>query len=135
MKFKILYLALVSISLLAHGDNESAISELNVELVPIYESLIADGDSTELIGKHLDLSLNLKHASHRHLLFLDTQIVVDEYTKYYLVKWKFDPGDVEVLLGKSDIQCRVTGRIIEVIKGTTSPGMPYVVAELLRVEI
>ena len=101
MKYTLLYLVLISVTLLSHGDNESEISELNVELLPIYESLIADGNSTELVGKRFDLSLNLKYSSEKHILFSDTQIVVDKDTKYYLVKWKFNPDDIQVILGKS----------------------------------
>lgn len=69
------------------------------------------------------------------MLFFDTLIVIDEDTKNYLIKWKFDQDDIQALLGKSEVKCRVAGKIIEVIKGATSPGMPYVVAEVVRVEI
>jgi len=75
----------------------------------------------------------LNFSSGKHLLFSDTQIIVDDETKYYLVKWKFNPDDTRAILGKSDVRCKVQGRIVEVIKGSTSPGMPYVVAELTSV--
>jgi hypothetical protein len=121
--------------LAAHAGNELDISELNPDLLPIYENLIADGESTELVGKRLNLSLKLKYSSERHLLFSDTQVTVDNETKYYLIKWKFNPNDIEEILGKSDVKCTIQGRIIEVIKGAISPGMPYVVVELESVEL
>ncbi len=134
MKAQIFFLTFLLIPLAVHGGNESAVSELNSDLVPIYESLIADGQSTELVGKLLELTLHLTYSSERHLLFSDTQIVVDPETKYYLIKWKFGQNDIKAILGKSNVKCKVKGRIIEVIKGATSPGMPYVVAELISVE-
>lgn len=135
MKVHILFLAFLFASLVAHAGNELAISGLNPDLLPIYESLIADGESTELVGKRLKLTLKLKYSSEKHLLFSDTQVTVDKETKYYLIKWKFNPNVIEEILGKSDVKCTIQGKIIEVIKGTVSPGMPYVVAELESVEL
>ena len=135
MKSHVLSLAFFLITLAAHAGNDLAISGLNPDLLPIYESLVADGESTELVGRQLKLTLKLKFSSERYLLFSDTQITVDTETKYYLIKWKFDPNDIEDILGKSDVNCTIQGRIIEVIKGATSPGMPYVVAELESVEL
>jgi hypothetical protein len=128
-------LVVLLVSLTAYGEGGSAVSELNADLVPIYESLMKEGRPTNLIGKRLDLTLTLKYASDRHLLFTDTQVVVDKDTKYYLIKWKFRPDDVQALLGKSSVRCKVNGRIVEVIKGPTSPGMPYIVVELMSVEL
>ena len=135
MKTSSVILAILLISVSAHGDYESAISELDADLVPIYESLMAEGHPTNLIGMPLKLTLNLRHASDRYLLFTDTQIIVDKDTKYYLVKWKFEPDDVKTLFGRSNLTCKVNGRIVEVIKGATSPNMPYVVVELVSVEL
>jgi hypothetical protein len=129
----ILIFLLISVD--AFGEYESAISELNADLVPIYESLMTEGQSTDLVGKHLELNLNLKHSSDRYLLFTDTRIVLDKDTKYYLIKWKFRPNDVKALFGKSNVKCKVKGRIVEVIKGATSPRMPYVIVEVVSVEL
>ena len=104
--------------------------ELNADLVPIYEHLLADGQPTKLIWKIVDLTLKLKFSSDKHLLFSDTQIMVDKNTKYYLIKWKYNPTDFKTIIGKSNIECRVKAKIIEVVKGATSPNMPYIVAEL-----
>ena len=128
-------LSVLLVSLAAYAGPGSAISELNADLVPIYESLVKEERPTSLVGRRLNLTLTLKYASDRYLLFTDTQVVVDKDTKYYLVKWKFRPDDVKALLGKSNVKCKVNGRIVEVIKGPTSPGMPYIVVELLSVEL
>ncbi len=121
--------------MVANGGDENAISELNAALVPVYGRLLEDGKATDLIGKDLDLTLVLKYASDRHLLFSDTQIIVDRDTKYYLIKWKFRKSDVEDVIGKSNVKCRVRGTIVDVIKGATSPRMPYIVVELVTIEI
>ena len=134
MKTLIVILTLIFLSTMTHGGNESSVMELNADLVPIYESLIADGQPTELIGKILELTLKLKFSSDKYLLFSDTQIMVDKNTKYYLIKWKYNPIDIKAIIGKSNIECKVKARIIEVVKGATSPNMPYIVAELLSVE-
>ncbi len=128
-------LAFFLIGVEVYAGSEPAGSELNPDLVPIYESLVAEGSSTELVGKRLELTLKLRHASDRYLLFTDTQVVVNKESKYYLIKWKFKPDQVKEILGKSNIVCRVKGRIVEVVKGATSPGMPYVIAELISVEL
>ena len=135
MKTLSLILTFLLISMATQGEDESAVSELNADLVSIYESLITEGQPTDLVGKPLKLTLNLKFSSDRHLLFSDTQIIVDKDTKYYLIKWKFRPEDIKALLGKSNVKCKVTGRIVEVIKGVTSPRMPYIVVELASVEL
>lgn len=119
----------------AYGGNKLATSRLNADLLPLYESLTAAGPSTKLVGKRLELTLKLRHASDRYLLFTDTQIVVDKHTRYYLIKWKFKADDVKALLGKSNVMCKVKGTIVEVIKGATSPRMPYVVVELASAEL
>jgi hypothetical protein len=127
-------LILLSISAAVYGEYDSAISDLNADLVPIYEQLMAEGRPMDLVGRRLDLSLNLKYSSDRLLLFTDTQIAIDRDTKYYLIKWKFKPNDIKPLLGKSNVGCNVKGRIVEVIKGKMSPGMPYIVVELESIE-
>ena len=134
MKTLIVILTLIFLSTMTHGGNKSSVMELNADLVPIYESLIADGQPTELIGKILELTLTLKFSSDKYLLFSDTQIIIDKNTKYYLIKWKYNPNDIKAIVGKSNIECKVKARIIEVVKGATSPNMPYIVAELLSVE-
>ena len=135
MKYHFRWLTFILFASIVHADDEIAIAGLHPGLVPIYESLIADGSSTALIGKSLELTFKLKFASEKYLLFWDTQITVDNQTKYYLIKWKFDPGDIEGILGMSNVECTIQGKIIEVVKGSTSPNMPYVIVEVESVEL
>jgi len=135
MKVFISVLIFLSIPMNAQADYESAIAQLNSELVPIYESLMTEGQQADLVGKRLNLRLNLKHASDRFLLFTDTQVVLDKDTKYYLIKWKFRSNDVKDFLGKTNVICKVKGSIVEVVMGATSPRMPYVVVELISIEL
>jgi len=135
MKIKIALVLFTLIPLVAHGDIAAEAKYLNPALAPIYNSLMADDDSSNLVGTVLDLSLNLKHASEKYLLFYDTQIVVDQQTRYYLIKWKFSSDDIKAIQGKTDVTCRVKGKIIDVVQGATSPGMPYIIVELLSVEL
>ena len=114
--------------------DDLAISRLNPDLVPLYDSLLAEGQGAELIGKPLQLRLNLKHASDRLLLFTDTQIVPDKDTRYYLIKWRFRPNNLSGLAGKRNVVCKVRGRIVEIVSGAPAPRMPYIIAELLSVE-
>jgi len=135
MKALIFQLIFFLLPLTAHSGNTLASSNLNADLIPIYESLLTEGQPTELVGKLLELNLKLKFSSEAYLLFTDTQIIVDKDTKYYFIKWKFNPNDIKAIVGKSNVKCKVKARIIEVIKGATSPGMPYIVAELINVEL
>ena len=125
----------LSIFVKAFAAHESAVSRLNAGLVPIYESLVTDGQASKLVGKQLELNLSLKHASDRFLLFTDTQIVLDKNTKYYLIKWEYETNDIRELVGKSDVVCKVKGRIVDVVSGVKASGMPYIIVELISVEI
>jgi len=135
MKITILLWALIFIPFAAHGDFASETQYLNPALVPIYKSLVANDEASNLEGTFLDLTLKLKHASEKHLLFYDTQIAVDQETRYYLIKWKFSMDDIKAILDKTNVTCRVKGKIVEVVKGATTPGMPYIVVELSGVEL
>jgi hypothetical protein len=135
MKTKLLIFILLLISVATYGDSKAATEDLHPSLIPIYEKLISEKQSRQLVGTPLSLTLTLKLSSEKHLLFHNTRITVDEMTKYYLIKWKFNAKDVEGIIGKADIPCRVKGRISEVVKGITTPGMPYVVVELLSIEL
>ena len=122
-------------SVATYGGSVTAIQNLHHDLIHIYEKLNSDKQSQELVGTPLSLTLELKQSSEKKLLFHDTQVIIDEETKYYLIKWKFNPNDIEPIIGKANVTCRVKGRIIEVVKGPTNPGMPYVVVELISVEL
>ncbi|PLX98399.1 MAG: hypothetical protein C0624_14490 [Desulfuromonas sp.] len=135
MNIKILLFILVFIPVAAYGENISATRNLHPDLIPIYETLTSDQQAQQLVGTSFVLTLNLKHASEKYLLFHDTQVIVDEVTKYYLIKWLFTPDDVKTIMGKADLPCRVKGRIIEVTKGATTPDMPYLAVKLLKVDL
>jgi len=135
MKLKLLLLILFFVPVATCGGSVAATQELHPDLIPIYEKLISDTPCQQLVGTPLDLTLKLKHASEKYLLFHDTRIIVDEATKYYLVQWKFNAHALEAIIGKADVACRVKGRITEVVKGSTTPGMPYIVVELSSVEL
>lgn len=128
-------LLLVAPAYPAAATDDPAIKLLNPGLVPLYRQLIADPHSEGLIGKRLALQLRLKHASPRMLLFADTQIVVDGTTRYYLIKWQYQPGDIAELLGKAGNACRVEGKIVRVVSSADSPRMPYLVVELQSVSL
>lgn len=135
MRIFILILLFLLISVKVFAAYESAVSRLNSDLVPIYESLVTEGQGSKLVGKQLDLNLTLKHASDRFLLFTDTQIVLDKNTKYYLIKWEYEPNDITELVGKTDVVCKVKGRIVEVVSGAKASRMPYIIVELISVEL
>lgn len=135
MKNFILILLFLSISVKAFATFELAVSGLNTDLVPIYESLVTAGQGSDLVGKKLELDLSLKHASERFLLFKDTQIVLDKNTKYYLIKWEYKLSDIRELLGKTEVVCKVKGRIVEVVSGEKASRMPYIIVELISAEL
>lgn len=127
--------ALLLIAASVAAGDDPAVSRLDPELVPLYRQLLAEAQRSELVGRQLTLKLDLKHASERLLLFSDTQIVVDSDTRYYLIRWQYDPEDVSALIGKTGIACRVSGRIVQVVANEISPRMPYLVVELQSVSL
>lgn len=135
MEKAIIVFICLTVPCLVNAEQYPSLVELNDDLVPIYERLIKSDDPNELIGERLELTLSLRHASEERLLFNDTRIIIDEKTKYYFVMWKFAPKKVAEVTGKSDIQCRIEGRIVAVVVGNISPGMPYIVVEVENVEL
>lgn len=125
----------LAVSVNGYAADDSATSQLNPDLVPIYERLVAEGQGSDLVGKRIELRLHLRHASERFLLFSDTRVVLGKDTKYYLIKWKFEPTEIENFIGKSDVTCNVSGRIVEVVSGAKASGMPYIIVELISLEL
>jgi hypothetical protein len=116
-------------------DSDSATALLNAALKPIYHE-VADGRAEkDIVGRKLDLTLNLKFCSEKLLLFGDTCVVVDENTKYYFIKWKVKPEVLQAIIGRRNVQCNAKGTIVEVRRGEITPGMPYVIAELESITI
>ena len=135
MRIILAVLVVISIYAKAHATDEPTVSKLNSELIPIYEQLMTKGENASLIGQYVEAKLHLRHASERFLLFTDTQVVLDNGTNYYLIKWRFEPDDISDFIGKSDVICKVSGRVVEVVSGAKASGMPYVVVELLQLEL
>jgi len=55
MKAYTLFIVFLFASFVACAEIDYALSELNHGLVPVYESLVADGDSAELVGMRIEL--------------------------------------------------------------------------------
>ena len=108
---------------------------LNKSLLPLYESVVAGKPEAEIVGRTLDLSLTLRFSSEKHILFEDTRIIVDETTRYEFIKWEFDPAATAATVGKTGVQCRVTGKVERVERGAATPGMPYLIARLESIAI
>ena len=135
MEKAIIFFVCLTVPCLVSAEQYPSLVELNDDLAPIYERLIKSDDPNELVGERLELTLHLRYASEKRLLFNDTRIIIDEKTKYYFVMWKFAPRKVAEIIGKSDIQCKIEGRISAVVVGSISPGMPYIVVEVENVEL
>jgi hypothetical protein len=103
------------------------------ELRPLYMDLQAGISETNIVGRNLDIILHLRMCTDKWLLFKDTRIVVDDNTSYYLVKWLYSLETIKPIIGKSDIQCRVTAKISEVVRGESTP-YPYVIAKIENIE-
>jgi hypothetical protein len=107
---------------------------LNDALKGLYQDVVSGVAETNIVGRAIDAHLSLLMCSDKHLLFEDTRIVVDKDTNYYFVEWKFNEAQVATARGgRLGLRCHVKGRIIEVRRGETTPGMPYVVAQLQQI--
>jgi hypothetical protein len=122
---------------LARGETNdhhvASTAALAPELQPLYMDLQAGIFDTNIVGRDLDVILHLRMCTDKWLLFKDTRIVVDDNTSYYLVKWLYPIETIKPIIGKSDIQCRVTAKISEVIRGESTP-YPYVIAKIESIE-
>lgn len=117
------------------AESVPATALLDDALRPLYREVSTGVPDEQLVGRNLDLLLDLRFCSENNLLFSDTRIIVGENTKYYFIKWIFKPSVVAPILGKRDGQCEVKGTVVEVRRGVTTSGMPHVVAELERVAL
>ncbi|MEI6564689.1 MAG: hypothetical protein WCO42_10340 [bacterium] len=130
-------MAFLNVALASFGKtNEtspSATALLNKELVPLYQDLVSGVAETNIVGRTLDLSLKLKVCYGEFLLFHDAQVVVDNTTKYHLIKWKYSKEDINAIKGRTNIKCHIKGRIIEVCRGNSTP-YPYVKASIERID-
>lgn len=131
----IAFLVLLSIFGFVGAEQYPSLAEMNDRLIPIYKRLVKSNVPSELVGEKLKLTLSLRYASEKIILFNGTRVIVDSETKYYLIKWKFDPQRIKELFGKSNIKCKIEGTIIEVVKDQISPGMPYLIVEVDSVQL
>ncbi len=116
------------------GD-EAATALLDPALIPLYRDVVEGKPEQEIIGRKLDLSLHVRFCLDTLALFSGTHVVIDEDTKYYFIKWQFEPDTVLAILGKAMVPCRVQGTVIEVCRDETTIGMPYVIASLESVTL
>ncbi|MFT5104275.1 MAG: hypothetical protein ACI86C_001939 [Candidatus Latescibacterota bacterium] len=127
--FTILALILLSDMALAISPD----SEMNDELISIYNVLVSKSDGSELLGKKYSINLSLKHASEKHLIFSDAYIKIDEDTRYQIAKWQFEEHIVNSIKGKYGIPCNVTFVIKSVENLGVYSSMPHIVVEVLSV--
>lgn len=135
MKRPIVILLCLLFPCMINAEQYPSLIELDEGLVPLYEHLMEADDPSGLVGTDVALTLNLRHASEKRVLFNDTRIIIDEKTKYYFVMWKFDPEQVANIIGKLDIECKIEGRVVDVVKGSISPGMPHLIVEIDSVQV
>ncbi len=107
--------------------------DFNIELMEIYNSLIGDDESQELIGKEYTVSLSIRFASKKYLLFNDTYIRTSDTESYQIAKWEFSPSVVKNIIGKSNIKYNVTFKILNARKSQPYKGMPHIIAEILKI--
>ncbi len=111
----------------------SSDGEMNSELVTIYNFLVSQESSSQLLGKKYTLKLSLKFASEKHLIFNDAYIRVDDKTKYQIAKWQFEEIIVSSIKGKRDIICDVAFIIKDVENKGLYSEMPHIVVEVLNI--
>ena len=99
----------------------------------VYITLTASGDSKELIRQEHTITLSLKFASDKYLIFHDAYVKFREGEKYQIAKWKFSPEVTKNITNKSDIPCEVTFIIDEVKKTGADKAMPHIVANVTKV--
>ena len=110
-------------------------SQLNKGLKGLFHDVASGVAESNIVGRPIDVYLNLRLCSEKHLFFNDTQIVLDGKTTYQFITWQYDQADVEKVKGQKNITCHVKGHVIEVRRGATTPGMPYVVAQLEQIAL
>jgi hypothetical protein len=105
----------------------------NIELMEIYNSLVSDGNSQDLIGKEYTALLSLKFASEKHLIFSDTYIRTSDNESYQIVKWEFSPEAIKDMLGKSNVKFNITFKVLNARKNQPYKDMPHIIATVLQI--
>ncbi len=107
--------------------------DFNIELMGLYNSLISDGDSQELIGKEFTVLLSVRLANEKHLIFSDTYIRTSDTESYQIAKWEFSPATIKDMIGKSNVKFNVTFKVFNVRKSQPYKGTPHIIAKVLKI--
>jgi hypothetical protein len=105
----------------------------NEALMEIYNSLISNGNSQELIGKEYTVLMSVKLASEKHLIFNDTYIRTSDNESYQVAKWEFSPATINNMIGKSNTKFNITFRILNIRKDIPYKDMPHIIATVLKI--
>jgi len=76
---------------------------LNDELKSLSRAVSQGIPEGKIVGRELELTLELRFCSDRHLSFEDTKVVVGKTTSYGFVKWQFSPEQVKAVVGKRGV--------------------------------
>ncbi len=106
---------------------------MNSELMPIYEALVGS-ENERIINKEFTVTLVLKHASDRHIIFSDAYVKVSENEKYQIAKWEFSPEITKKISGKSGIKCKVTFVVSKINVGVPYKNIPHIVAKIMGIQ-
>jgi hypothetical protein len=118
---------LLLFSSLGHAAAQNDISGLPPELQHLYQQLTA-GASLE--GKQVEIEARLKAANEKAILLEDGYVDAGDGLKYSFLKFERGytlPQDLE---GGQKI--RLAFKVIEGRNNSTTPGMPYLLVELIR---
>ena len=125
---KIFILLLTVCCFTCFAETKNDISALNPKLQELYKQLKSnklkkDGEYT--------ITLRLKFANEKAILFQDGYVKVDKTTKYSFLKFKRTYTLPEGL--EKGQKVNVNFKILEIRKSETTPGMPYLFVELIRI--
>jgi len=128
-KILTLLLVILSANVLAISPDKN----MNVELNGIYDSLTSKSDSTDLLNKEFKINLSLKFASEKYLIFHDAYIKTNDKEKYQIAKWQFQKETIKEIIGKDNIKCHVSFKIIKIQKNGPYETMPHIVVQITNI--
>jgi hypothetical protein len=108
--------------------SENDILALNPKLQELYKEL-----KSNKLKKDAEYAvpLKLKFANEKVILFLDGYVQVDKSTKYSFLKFK--RGYTFSTELKKGQEVNIKFKILEIRQGETTPGMPYLFVELIKI--
>ncbi len=127
MKYSLTLLLLV-FSQISFAATQNNISELNKELIPIYNSILLDKSTVSNI---CTMKLKLHFASSDYLLFQDGKIKTSKGESYHFLKFKKGMSIPKGLTPNDIVE--VTFKIETIVKGEISPGMPHIIVSLVSI--